>query len=524
VKKVVSIFLLFEFLFCQRIVNLTQIEKDGNIIITYDLLEKDSSEPRFYNITITAKHSDGTECTPTAFRSGELENVSPGKILRIEWDPIMDSQFSEPRGEWTITLTAFETQSSINQRYEDHKSLGDGCYDRKEWDPALRHYEAAQVINKNQDIDEKIETTKKEKKVEELLKNGEDYFNNQKWDLALLSYEEALRVKNNKKILDKIKQVNEEIRFDKYKTDGDHYFEKKEWYKAIDYYEKAKELLPKDNPKKIYFINEKIKDSNDKLNSWKSKQQTVKKENKRREQIFIEAEYDFLNSIGDYTGSCFFGSREISVNYMNELGELAIELPGLVKTYALNLPADELKKQNHAFIFGFSLIDNFMLSDQFLYFELFNILLGAVFWSDNYNNKLFINLSGNMPPLSGYMLLSDRSLNGKEITLNTLPSTGSNSSMVFPLKTKITFEKYIGSGRSFQLTVGKLWVFEKYNWYYKSDIEKLENDDLFELNPVNYFLDISKGFTFIGLGYRFSSGTKYNTKTGGYNFPPWYFD
>ena len=115
-NKFLFLFLLFVVIgFSQTVENLEQRIENKRIIITFDLTDDNPSDPGSYDITLTAKHSDGTTTKPMAV-AGDYKDVKAGPGLKILWEPILDVLSVEG---WIVSLSAVETQASIEKAEAD---------------------------------------------------------------------------------------------------------------------------------------------------------------------------------------------------------------------------------------------------------------------------------------------------------------------------------------------------------------------------------------------------------------------
>tara|TARA_B100002003_G_scaffold232743_1_gene244841 strand:- start:142 stop:1647 length:1506 start_codon:yes stop_codon:yes gene_type:complete len=239
--------------FSQTVENLEQRIENKRIIITFDLTDDNPSDPGSYDITLTAKHSDGTTTKPMAV-AGDYKDVKAGPGLKILWEPILDVLSVEG---WTVSLSAVESEASIDRKFNTHRNDGDDYFEKKQWRLAIEHYRAAlRIKSRESDVLDQIKNAEIEIEYHKFMQQGDDHYSNKQWLEAKTSYEKALTYKPSTSLSDRIRSAEKEYEFDKHENKADDYFNLKQWVNSQKEYEIAQSILPAKDP---FIIKDRLK-------------------------------------------------------------------------------------------------------------------------------------------------------------------------------------------------------------------------------------------------------------------------
>ena len=140
--------LLFLFLgvfgYSQTVEILDQHIENKRIIIIFDLIENDRSNLGSYDISIQATHANMGTIIPRAL-AGDLKDIHEGNRLEIWWEPILDGLTVEG---WTISLSAVETQASIEKAEADRLAAEKAKLERLAAEKAVADKRAAEKAAK----------------------------------------------------------------------------------------------------------------------------------------------------------------------------------------------------------------------------------------------------------------------------------------------------------------------------------------------------------------------------------------
>ena len=520
--------------FSQTVENLEQRIENKRIIITFDLTDDNPSDPGSYDITLTAKHSDGTTTKPMAV-AGDYKDVKAGPGLKILWEPILDVLSVEG---WTVSLSAVESEASIDRKFNTHRNDGDDYFEKKQWRLAIKHYRAAlRIKSRDSDVLDQINNAEIEIEYDKFMNQGDDYFENKEWNQAVSSYRRALEFKPNDTYS---KNKIQSAEYEEFRKKGDKFFEKEQWVEAKAFYDMALKVKvgDKDAISKIdeieiilikeserykrkankYFFNDEydkalteyqkviglnggntfIMDKIDEIEKIKKglsyekfMSDAYKYHHKAKWDRAVDSYISALDIIPD-DKKALRGIDETKKAKQDEISNywysiVAFSLHDIKWLYSPNYQTSMIrvpvllkfsviptKNKNVSFFYGGSVLGNLTFSEYYSVFDLVSFNIGVLSIFENINSRVFLELDFGLIRFSA----RSRIFNDRPVELGLISSSSFLAKLDGGLDISFTFEKRIGYNKFLSFSVGffPLNGFGE-KWYYKSDIDEWETSN-----------------------------------------------